>query len=535
MDWSHKEWFWHGTARFASPEDLQAAGMLQFTLTSIFLGFFGGLPIWYAAAGGLLLIAGARSGKLRDILAYNICSGICTSATMLILDLKGELAAISRNQAPDRKHCYYWNPAALHGLLQHRINPVDYLRWSSPTLFSDVKVFIEQLIPLSGSANAVYFELNGRRILEAICITLTKVNGVLTLPDLYRAVTALPEDGKVWRDVAWEMYISGIELCRSVEAEIHAAREDSSGGFKGIIGELQKAVACLTDPLLREAVSPPYDFSLADLCKEDQPVQFYLMCPAELVSIWAPVIKSIFTGAMIYKARAPQAPQQTWILDECAQLVGFDLVPKMFSYGAGIGIRPWAIFQTEAQMDALGKNARAVITASASVRSYFGVREWESARRVSDMLGVETLDYYDFANQGRADLDARTLLQTVLSGEDAFRAAPKLHRLIEETTIRGRQRRLLQTPDEVLNMAPGRQVIFADGLPGAIYAERAPYWEQRFMAGRYHPNPYHPPLDRVLVQGRFRKYWRPVITGSVPECFRDYPQYRNGLWSYIGG
>ena len=83
-------------------------------------------------------------------------------------------------------------------------------------------------------------------------------------------------------------------------------------------------------------------------------------------------------------------------------------------------------------------------------------------------------------------------------------------------------------------MAGDRQFIFADGLPGAIYASRAPYWEQRFMAGRYHPNPYHPPCDRVLVRGRFGSYWRPVITEAVPAEFSDYPQYQGGLWSYIG-
>lgn len=82
-------------------------------------------------------------------------------------------------------------------------------------------------------------------------------------------------------------------------------------------------------------------------------------------------------------------------------------------------------------------------------------------------------------------------------------------------------------------MASDRQFIIADGLPGAIYASRAPYYDQRFMAGRNHPNPYHPPLDRVRVQGRFRKYWRPVITAPVPDEFKDYPQYRDGLWSHI--
>lgn len=534
MDWSHKESFWHGTARFAGQDDLAAAGMLRQTQSALFLGFLDGPPIWYDGEGGLLMVAGARSGKLRDVLAYNVCSGVCASATMLILDVKGELAAISRDQTPDGKHCHYWNPLGAHGLPQARVNPIGYLKRSSPTLFSDMKVFVSEALPQSGSANSQYFELNARRYAEAIGLALVQAQGELTLPDLYRAISLLPAGDDDWLNVAWEMHRSGIDLCKTVEAEIAAARADSSGGFRGVVGELQKAVAGLSDPLLRASVSPPYDFDLADLCAAKRPVQVYLMAPPEMIEPWALVIKSFFAGAMVLKSRAPQAPRQTWVLDECAQLKGFALVEKMFSYGAGIGVRPWAVFQDVSQMDGLSATARRVISSSASVQSYFGVRDLETAKRVSDMLGVETLDYFDAAHQGRAALESGVLLQGMLSGGDVFASAPKLVQQLRESGLRARQRRPLQTPDEVLNMASNRQFIFADGLPGAVYAERAPYWEQRFMAGRYHPNPYHPPYDQVPVQGRFGPSWRPVIVEPVPAAFAAYPQYRSGLWSRIG-
>lgn len=535
LDWSYKEWFPHGSARFAGRDDLAAAGMLRQTPSALFLGFLDGEPIWYDGDGGLLMVAGARSGKLRDILAYNICSGVCRSSTMMILDTKNELGPISRDQTADGKHCHYWNPLGAHGLPQSRINPVGYLKRSSPTLFSDMKSFTSEALPQSGSANSQYFELNARRYAEAIGLTLVQINGELTLPDLYRAISLLPAGDDDWMGLAWEMHRSGIDLCRTVEAEIAAARGDSSGGFKGIVGELQKAVAGFSDPLLRDSVSPPYDFDLADLCTSARPIQFYLMAPVEMIEPWALVIKALFTGAMILKGRAPQAPRQTWLLDECAQLKGFALVEKMFSFGAGIGIRPFAVFQDVSQMDGLSPTARRTISSSASVQSYFGVRDLETAKRVSDMLGVETLDYFDPAHQGRAALESGGLLQQILSGGDAFASAQKLAQQINEAGLRPRQRRPLQTPDEVLNMAGDRQFIFADRLPGAIYAERAPYWEQRFMAGRYHPNPYHPPLDRVPVRGRFGTAWRPVIVEPVPDAFADYPQYRSGLWSRIGG
>ena len=83
-------------------------------------------------------------------------------------------------------------------------------------------------------------------------------------------------------------------------------------------------------------------------------------------------------------------------------------------------------------------------------------------------------------------------------------------------------------PEEVLVTPPDRMFVFADGLPGAIYAERKPYWTQRRLAGRFHPNPFHPPHDWVRVATLLGRRWRPVITETVPEGFAHLPQYRSG-------
>src|SRR3546814_16392738 len=107
---------------------------------------------------------------------------------MVILDMKGELAAISQDQTPDRKHCIYWNPVVLCGLPQNSINPVDYVRIDSPTLVSDVKVFCENMIVASSSATAIYFEQRGREMLEALILVIVERDGVLTLPALYEAI-----------------------------------------------------------------------------------------------------------------------------------------------------------------------------------------------------------------------------------------------------------------------------------------------------------------------------------------------------------
>lgn len=531
MDHSFNEEFRFGSAGFADSSDLRRAGFYQQQPNSLMLGFDGKRPIYWNGAGGLLLIAGARSGKLRDVLAYNICCGIYTYS-MLILDMKGELAAISQDQTKSGKRCYYWNPAGLHGLPQHRVNPGDVLRADSKTLISDIKVFCQNFLPKSGSPNASYFEERAQAFLEAIILTLVMLDGVLTLPRLYEIVNLIPGGGDAWLEFAFEMQETGHEITKSVEEEIAASRNSKSNGFQGILGEMMKALAPLSDPILMDSVSPPYDCSMADLCSAD-PAHFYMMPPAEFVESWSLVIKALFVSGMIYKSRSPQALPQTWILDECAQLGAFPLVTRMFTYGAGIGIRPLAVFQSKEQMKAIGPDAHNIIPASAAVQSYFGVRDLETGKHLSQMMGQQTLAYDESLLQNRAKHAREQAVQALLNGDDPVQTGLTLAHQSKASELRSKQQRSLRTPDEILNMSDNEQIIFADGLSSPILAQRRPYYEQRFMAGRFHPNPYHPPLDKVRVKALFGHRWKAVVTEPVPERFAHLPQYADGTWSYV--
>ncbi|WP_420331714.1 type IV secretory system conjugative DNA transfer family protein [Oceanicaulis alexandrii] len=520
----------YGSARFTTEDEMARAGMFRKGPDSLFVGFLDGRSLYYSGAGGLITTAAARSGKLATVLAYNSCvSGL--GGAVVFLDVKGEISKLSQIQF---KPSFYWNPRRLHGLPYHRINPVDYIRWDSPSLVSDVKVFCENMIPLSGSPNSSYFELRAREFLEAVVLTIVKLDGVLTLPRLYHVLMLIPAGGDAWLDFAFEMSEAGFAVTKAVEEEIAAARGQDSGGFRGTMGELFKSFAPLSDPVLMEAVSPPYDMSLADLCGS-QACNLYLMPPAECLDIWGGVLKAFFVAAMIYKSRAPSAPRQTWILDEVGQLGRFPLIVKLFTYGAGIGIRPWAIFQSAEQMKVLGPNADTIISSSAGLRQYFAVRDDVSAARLSRQLGTETLEYDDRPQQAAARLAREEALHHLIGGGDPMAAALALSHHGEMETHRSQQQRWLRTMDEVIGTPNDRQFIFADGLSHPIYAERAPYWEQRAMAGRFLPNPFHPPHDRVRIKTMFGHDWRRVITERVPSRYAHLPQYADGYWSYVEG
>lgn len=284
-----------------------------------------------------------------------------------------------------------------------------------------------------------------------------------------------------------------------------------------------------------QSVSPPYDFSFADLASGDRAYQVYLMPPAEMVSPWNAIIISMFVAGMIYKARHPQAPRQIWILDECGQLGRFEMIPKLFTYGAGIGIQPFAVFQNTKQINNLAPNSADLIASSAALQLSFAIRDLPSAQQLSRMLGTETLEYGDTLQQQRADHARAQATQAFLSGGDPFSAALNYRHHAAATEHRSKQNRLLRTPDEVMQTPPTKGYAFVDGLAHPIEVDRRPYYGERWMAGRYFPNPYHPPANELRVKASWGHRTMKVCEVPVPANLAHYPQHAEGRMRVLKG
>lgn len=122
-----------GSAAWASGEEIRHAGL--FGQFGPVLGYAHGRILRLNGDAPLITIGGAGSGKLRDLLAYNLCGvrgadGHWRAPPRLFVnDPRGELAAISiHNQVRLGKAAYCINPYALHTLPQLRVNPWDALK-----------------------------------------------------------------------------------------------------------------------------------------------------------------------------------------------------------------------------------------------------------------------------------------------------------------------------------------------------------------------------------------------------------------------
>jgi type IV secretion system protein VirD4 len=103
-------------------------------------------------------------------------------------------------------------------------------------------------------------------------------------------------------------------------------------------------------------------------------------------------------------------------------------------------------------------------------------------------------------------------------GHDPIASARDYKRFKAESEHRAKQTRRLMTPEEILSLPEDRQILFISGLNlRPLLAEKYPYFTRPEMAGKYLPNPYHPPLDSVSVMTARGPGGRPSLVLQAPQ------------------
>ncbi len=515
-----------GSGGFANEADIERAGLLLGK--GLPLGFVGERQLCLDADAPLISICGAGSGKTRDLLGYVMCGA--NIGPLMVLDPRGELSAISLHTlAPANVYGYYFNPMQMCSLPSHSCNLLDILDLSSPNFHADARFITEGIIPLPPGAKEPYFTLRARDWVEAILKARTEKNGSTSFPDLYDVINWIEGDGLAWADELEFMLCSRFPEVRRTAAEMLAKQQDSQREFGSILGEIYAHLSFLSDPTLRRSLQGD-DFSVGDLVRADRTCRIHLNIPAEYLGLWSPIIRSFFTVAMLYKGRKPAARRVHLICDEAGQLGRFEALIRAFTYGRGAGIRTWALFQDTGQIIRnFEPSAIASFLGSAQVRQFFGVRDFQTAKLVSDMLGQQTLEYDDQRYQEEARRYRLQTLQNMFGGGDPFASAFEFEHYGHASQRKSKQARAVMSPNEILALPEDRQILFVSGQNiKPIIANKYPYFTRKEMAGRYLPNPYHPPSDRVKVMTHSGAAWASVIETPVPDYLSHFPQYSTG-------
>lgn len=441
----------HGSARWAGIWSILRAGMLGGN--GIVLGRRLGCVLRLNRDGYALVVAKSRSGKGVGLIIPSILDA---PGSVIVTDIKAENHDITHRDRARKGPVFRLDLLDPEG--SDCFNPLDTVRTGTVHEPDDALALANLLIeedPHGGS----HWDNKARELLQALIIyvcrrhanqpelrTLSTVKG-LTALGLEAMIDALEDADRL-----------GSPTLAAVVAALRGA--DGSPEARSIVSNADKALMLFSRDRPGGIVTRESTFRM-DVFKR-QVASLYVMVEEDKLAIYGPFLRIVLGCALMGQVRDKDvvAEHRTlFVLDEAAAI---GRIPELESGAAYLACyaRLMFVFQDFAQIERTYPKARSII-ANASAIVAFGVKELETARNLSEMLGRRTTLS---ASTGTAQASSALLRHQVTEGE-------------AETG------RYLLDPAEVLRSDD--VLIFADGLRFPVRARKLRYYDLRRYRGRF--------------------------------------------------
>lgn len=440
-----------GSASFMTPEDAKRAGLAN--PAGLFLGALNGMMLFHSGKAHCLTVAPARSGKGISAVIPNL---LHSQASVYVVDPKGELAGVTARHRRETfgQKVIILNPWGLHGLPQHRFNPLAYLadlykdEAARRGLTEEVAALSLQLIPEPEDSRNRFFREGSRKLLRAFMLHFASRGQPerCTLPELWRVLQSAGRLDATLVEMAGSDTLGGI--IADVADDIARTIEKNPESFQSFIEGATQAVS-IFDPAgwLADNVAAS-DFSFSEM--KTGRVSVYLVIPPDRVATHGAWLGLLTRQAISAVARQPGNTPVLFMLDEFANMGKLAGLSESLTLLPGLGVRVWIIIQSLDQLRVVyGREATNTILSQAEVQQYFAVQDHGLAKMLSDALGQRTVKTLSI-NLGRKEDDD--------PGESRSEAA-----------------RPLMSADEVRMMGKNEQILLIQSLP-PIRAQRVPFW-----------------------------------------------------------
>jgi len=472
----------HGSARWATEEDVRATGMLGAS-QGVYVGGWRAERsnrIHYLRHNGpehVLAFAPTRSGKGVGLVIPTL---LAWSESAVIYDIKGENWAKTAGFRAAKGHlCFKFSPVEESS--SSRFNPLFEVRLYTSRDVSDAQNIANMIVRTGeDSPQERYWQdaaasLTTGMILH-VCYEAAMEGRVACLADLAHVFT---KPGSNFKETlkellnfphdplyqhAWRMPNgdrTGTHPVVKEKAQEMLDKEERD--FGGVLSTAKTALTLYSDPLVAKNTSAS-DFTIADLVNYERPVSLYLVVPPSDKIRLRPLIRLMFTMVvnrltekMVFQGAEQKHNKHRLLLliDEFPSLNRMEIFADALSYMAGYGLKAYLITQDVRQIvDAYGNNES--IVSNCHVRIAFAPNQVETADLLSRMTGTQTVQKasYNFSGSRFSPVMAH-----VNASVDNIE-------------------RPLMTPDEVLRLrppqkqgegssekivAPGQMLIFVSG------------------------------------------------------------------------
>ena len=463
----------YGSARWAGPRDIAAAGLLD--ERGVILGRLGARYLRHDGPEHIMAFAPTRSGKGVGLVVPTLLGW---TGSAVIHDIKGENWQLTAGWRQRFSHCLLFNPTDARSA---RYNPLLEVRRGIDEV-RDVQNIADILVDPEGALERRnHWEKTSHSLLVGAILHVLYAEEEKTLA---RVATFLSDPQRPFTATLRRMMATnhlGSEAAPRVHPVVaSAAREllnKSENERSGVLSTAMSFLGLYRDPTVA-AVTSTSDWRIADLVEAKNPVSLYLVVPPSDISRTKPLVRLILnqigrrlTEQLQAEGAAGQAivrgnrHRLLMMLDEFPALGRLDFFETSLAFLAGYGVRAFLIAQSLNQIEKAYGEHNAILD-NCHLRIAFASNDERTAKRISDALGTATE-------------------QRAMRNYAGHRLAPWLAHVM---VSRQETARALLTPGEVMQLSHKDELVLVSGHP-PVRASKLRYFEDSRLAARVLPAP----------------------------------------------
>lgn len=340
-------------------------------------------PIQYAGDRHVCLIGGNGSGKSRRIAWPNLLA--LRDWSMLVIDVKGELAKWTATERARTTRVVYLNPFKVGGLPSTGYNPLASLDPGNDDFVDEAMALAEAMIRIEGNdphwpasaQDLVCACLMFSRLVNGTGATLRHVREIITQPSLEFA-TAVENMRKVGIEKDWD------------ELAFKAGRFMDINPQNRELNSILSSANTQTRWLDSRAIKDDTDKGDVDFERmKHVPMTVYLILPANRLVSQSSWLRLILTSVLrrLMRDATPGNVPVLLCLEEFAALGRLQVVEDYQALMRGYGLKLLYVLQDLTQLQTLYKERWESFLANAGVLQSFAPQDLTTARYLSERSG----------------------------------------------------------------------------------------------------------------------------------------------------
>ena len=391
----------HGSARFATAGEVKKSGLYEKGGHKILIGKNKKKYLYYQGDLHPFLAAPTGSGKGVGYVIPNLLNW---AGSVVVTDMKKEAwqATSGYRRSVLKQPCHFFDP--LNELKNTcRINPFSYVRVGTDHVVGDVRTIADALVVDADGGDGNQWSGFARKLFTSLALLVLEAGPRLgwkqSIGQVYRIINSEDDLVKVLNQAIEKVEESG-SLSDECKGALRAFTRQPEKQREGTITTLDGALQLWQSPLVDIATSDSdVDFRTFRVT----PQSLYLVSNNSDLRKLSALFKLVFqTLITVNSNKTKQDDPRLQIpllllMDEFLSLGKMPHVVHAMSYVRGYGIRLAPVLQSPSQLVSVyGQADTDAFLENTDVRIVFRPKA-ESAKKISDMLGTETVKQKSFS------------------------------------------------------------------------------------------------------------------------------------------